>query len=217
MQLEGQIQVLNEGLDFFALGADGIRFFSRLGTLRKLLGKLLCVAHNQRQWGADVVGNPGNPVGPGHVPAGNQVVLLLEVAAGLVQLFRQLCRGPGFLQIDFFSFGKAPDTLCQCPQRSGTSPAQKQANCQNQPQIQQEQRPKGGQQGVQNIIVHVKIEPGHAAFGLAYHQQPIVVTVDHHRVIFQIPPGKGGDLGNGIGVIQLLRQMLRPENFSSIT
>ena len=38
LQLEGQIQVLNEGLYFFALGADGIRFFSRLGTLRKLLG-----------------------------------------------------------------------------------------------------------------------------------------------------------------------------------
>ena len=70
------------------------------------------------------MGNPGNPVGPGHITVGNQLILLLQMAAGLVQLFRQLRRGTGFYQMDFFSLGKKPDALRQCSQWLRAPPAQ---------------------------------------------------------------------------------------------
>ena len=84
------IQVFNQRPDLLALGADSGGFFLLFGLRRRLLRQLLPVSHDQRQRGADVVGDPGDPVGAGGVPAADQLVLLLQITAGLVQLLRQL-------------------------------------------------------------------------------------------------------------------------------
>ena len=188
MQLEGQVQVLNERLDLLALGADSGGFFLLLRLGRRLLRQLLPVAHDQRQRGADVVGNARDPVGAGGVPAADQRVLLLQIAAGLIQLLRQLGGRAGLGQADLFPLRQLPDSRRRFPQGLRAPPAEEQANGSNQTQIDDQQRPDSRQQRVENVVVHIEIEPGHAPLLLPRHQKAKVVAVGHHRVVLQIPP-----------------------------
>ena len=216
MQLEGQIQVFNQRLDLLALGADSGGFFLLFRLRRRLLRQLLPVSHDQRQRGADVVGDPGDPVGAGGVPAADQLVLLLQITAGLVQLLRQLGGRARLGQMDFLPLRQLPDSRRRLPQRLRAPPAEDQANGNNQTQIDDQQRPDPRQQCVEDVIVHVEIEPGHAPLLFPRHQQAKVIAVGHHRVVLQIPPGKSRDLRDGVGVVQFLRQIFRPQDFAVV-
>ena len=81
------------------------------------------------------MGDPGDPVGAGGVPAADQLVLLLQIPAGLVQLLRQLGGRARLGQMDFLSLRQLPDSRRRLPQRLRAPPAKDQANGNNQTQI----------------------------------------------------------------------------------
>ena len=68
-QLAGQVQILDQGAEFFALGADAAGLLP--GSFRQdgVPLQLLRPAQDQRQRGAHIVADPGDPLGAGIVGA----------------------------------------------------------------------------------------------------------------------------------------------------
>ena len=87
LQLAGQVQIGDQRAEFFALYADVPGFLARLVRQGGILLQLFGPAQNQGERRADIMAHACDPPGSRLIPPGNDFALLLQVRAGLVQLF----------------------------------------------------------------------------------------------------------------------------------
>lgn len=83
-QFAGQVQIINEGAEFFTLSTDACGFLTCGIRQRSVLFQLFAPAQDQGQRGADVVADACDPLGTGVVPSCQHLIFLLQMGAGPV-------------------------------------------------------------------------------------------------------------------------------------
>ena len=215
-QLAGQVQILDQGAEFFALGADASGLLP--GSFRQdgVPLQLLRPAQDQRQRGAHIVADPGDPLGAGIVPPGQQFVPRLQLRTGPVQLFGQFPGKALRRQLYGLPLGQRIQPGSHRFQPLGPLPAeQKTAD-----RCQQQQQPKPQRNGfgkVQDVLRRgVNAVFPQTTSGKPDDEQAIVLCPAEHRIIVQIPAGKPRHFSGGIDMVQRVRQSVTPPDISGI-
>ena len=198
-QLGGQVQVGHKAGQFFALTADDGRLrpggVGQGGVLLQLAG----VAQNDRQRGADVVGDAPDPVGPG-------VVLLGDVGRGAVEPGADLGQLAVLPQVERLAADHAVDPVQDGAHRLFHPAGAVQKQHHDQKKVGVKHHAEQHTEKAEIAFVHRHIVFDHRVFGLAHrHQAAVVLGPDRHGPVFEIPAAEHGHrphavvAGEGVG------------------
>ena len=128
----------------------------------------------------------------------------------LIQLPRQQLRHTLFRKPDRFLPGKPLDSHCHRAQRTVEEKSQQQAQNRDKKQVADQPRPYGigdlvqKRQGFADIVFPDGIP------GVGSDQKTVIGDPGRHGIIVQVPFTESGDLGNCIGMAQILRKLPLP-------
>ena len=112
LQFTRQVQIFDQRFDFFALD---LNFPSLLSCrIRQLCIPLhlFCQTENQRQRCADIMADTGDPVGAGCIPLLDDLIPVLQLRAGLIELFCQFSSKPFGWQFHRAPFCQSIQSTC---------------------------------------------------------------------------------------------------------
>ena len=216
LQLAGEVQVVDEGPETLALGADAACLLPGRTGQGRVPFQLFGPAQNEGQRGAHVVADPRDPLGAGGVPPGEHLALLLQVGAGLVELFGHLPGKAVGGQLHGLALGQRIQPGGHRPQLFCAAPAHQQTD--RQPQRQQAQRRR------QDAVHHVGEQLGRivevilpdATLRHCDDEQAVILRPAEHRVVVEVPPGKAGHVGGGVAAGEVFRQGIAPHHIAVI-
>ncbi len=215
LQLAGQVQILNQAAHFFALGADAARFLSGCCGQGGLPLQLFRPAQDQCQRGADIMADPGDPLGSGGIPPGNDLIAAAQLLAGFVQLLASSPAKPaaGRLTVPPCAKVSSPAvTVCRLllPRqlKTGSTPAP----------------PAGAPPwwaeclcpALLSFFASCRCYTSSRFHRFRHNKQPVIRRPALHGVIGQVPVGEHGNFRCCVPVIQLLRQVLLPDDIAII-
>ena len=160
--------------------------------------------------------DPGDPLGSGGIPLGNDLIAAAQLLAGFVQLLGKLPRKAGGRQADRTALRQGIQPGCYGLQAFAPAPAEEQAA----PQHHQQEFHHGGLnafgQHHYHFLLHVDVILPAGSNLFRHNKQPVIRRPALHGVIGQVPVGEHGNFRCRVPVIQLLRQVLLPDDIAII-
>ena len=216
LQLAGQVQVLDQGTQLLALGADAARLLPRRGGQGGVLLKLLGPAQDQRQRCAHIMADPRDPACAGIVPPGDDLIAAAQLLTRAVDRVGQLPRKAVCRQPDRTAVGHGVQPCGNRLQAPRTAPAEQQTACSCHAQQQRQRGQHTRRHGAHKLLIVANIVLPDRTTRQGGHKQAVVCRPAEHRPVVKIPPRERGNFRRCVVLIQVPRQVMLPDHVTVI-